>query len=199
VDEPVDAVIVAIAARAPVRFTVETAGAGRDAAFALRASAVVGAGWVEPGALVDGLERDEYDDRAVHVVGWDADTPVATGRIVLPPGLLPTEAACDLLIEPVGRVADVGRMVVAERYREARGGLFVALLARLYVEVPARGFQVACGMMTKRVRVAARHLGLRLDVLGDDREYWGELRAPIRFEVAANTTSLLDRWGEGEP
>jgi hypothetical protein len=198
VDEPVDAVITSIASRASVRFTVETGGAGRDAAFALRAAAVLGAGWVEKGALVDGLERDDYDDRAVHVVGWDGNEAVATGRIVLPPGRLPTEAACDLSIEPVGRVADVGRMVVAEGYRDARGGLFVALLARLYVEVRAHGFDVACGMMTKRVRVAARHLGLRLEVLGDEREYWGELRAPIRFELAANATSLLDRWGEGE-
>jgi hypothetical protein len=72
--------------------------------------------------------------------------------------------------------------------------VFVALLARLYLEVRARGFDVACGMMSPRARALMRLLGLQIEMLGDDRLYWGEPRAPVRFSVMINATSLSTRW-----
>jgi len=45
------------------------------------------------------------------------------------------------------------------------------------------GFRVACGMMSAPARVLVGHLGLRLEVLGPERTYWNESRAPVRFSL----------------
>jgi len=190
-----DGVAAGLVARAGFRFTVAAHEAERDAAYRLRARAIVESGWQPAGDFPDGRERDAYDARAIHIVGWDAGTIVATGRIVLPPGALPTEAACAIAIEPAGHVADVGRMAVARAYQDPRHPAFVALLARLYLEVRARGFDLACGMMSPRARSLLRLLGVRLEVLGDDRPYCGEARAPVRFSLLENDLPVSTRWG----
>jgi len=92
---------------APLRFsTVIGSDPEADAAYRLRYDAVVAEGWVEPHQFIDGREHDDYDAAAVHVVGWSDDSAVCTCRLVLPAttpdGRLPTEAACDLRIEPAG-------------------------------------------------------------------------------------------------
>ena len=43
----------------------------RSTAYRIRALASVSAGWARPGDFPDGMERDEFDDVAVHVLGWD--------------------------------------------------------------------------------------------------------------------------------
>lgn len=165
-----------------------------DIAFRLRYQAVVERGWVGEQALGSGVEVDDYDSRAVHVIGWDDDTPIATGRLVLPPGPLPTEDACGIVVEPAGNVVDVGRMVVVPTHQAAHHGAFVALLCALYAESRMRGFEVACGMMSPTVRGLMRHLGLRLEVLGEARRYWDEDRSPVRFELSASAPTLSERW-----
>ena len=177
-----------IVRRSGLRFSVAQHDDDLDAAFRLRADAVAAQGWT-------GQDRDGYDDRAVHVLGWSDDEPVCAGRIVFPPGPLPTEAACGLVVEPAGRVADVGRMVVAPSHQEFGHGRFVALMAGLYLEVRAQGFTAACGMMAARVRALTRFLGLRLQLLGPERPYRGELRAPVYFELERNFPTLAARWG----
>ena len=191
-----DALAHSILARSGYRFTLADDQAQQDAAYRLRHEAVIDAGWQhEPDdARLEGRERDRYDARAIHVLGWDDEQTIATGRLVLPPGPLPTEEACALIVEPQGRVVDVGRMTVARSHQAASHPVFLALLARLYLEVRARGIDVACGMMSPRARSLVRLLGLQLERLGDDRLYWGELRAPVRFSVTINSTSLTTRW-----
>lgn len=146
------------------------------------------------GAVGRELDRDAYDDVAVHVIGWESEIPVSTGRLVLPPHPLPTEDACALLIEPQGGVVDVGRMCVAAEYRSYRHAALIALLCRLYLEMRQRGYGHACGMMSPPVRRLVRHLGLTLEELGPDRPHLGEQRAPVRFSLLANTASLFQRW-----
>jgi hypothetical protein len=85
-------------------------------------------------------------------------------------------------------------MTVARSHQGSNHSVFLALLARLYLEVRARGFDVACGMMSPRARALVRLLGLQIEMLGDDRLYWGELRAPVRFAVMINSDSLETRW-----
>ena len=141
-----------------------------------------------------GREHDEFDGAAVHVLGWDGPTAACTGRLVLPPGPLPTEEACSLVIEPRGEVVDVGRMVVAPSHQDANHTTFVLLLGGLYLEVRRRGSRVACGMMSAPVRAMCRQLGFRLELLGPDRRYWHEVRAPVRFEVGRDAAGLVERW-----
>jgi hypothetical protein len=51
--------------------------------------------------------------------------------------------------------------------------------------------------MAANVRMLTRFLGLRLEVLGPEREYWSELRAPVRFELDLNIPTLQARWSDG--
>ncbi|MGZ4639504.1 MAG: hypothetical protein ACXV2J_10665 [Actinomycetes bacterium] len=193
-----DGLVARVLSAYPYRFTVAATPAERATAYRIRFGAVVAEGWAPAGAFPDGLEHDEYDDAAVHVVGWDGDNPVSAGRLVLPPGPLPTEQSCGLTVEPRGRVVDVGRMSVVPSYQTHRHAAFIALLCRLYLEMRASGYEVACGMMSPRVRGLLRQLGLQLEVLAPDRVYWGEPRAPVRFALTVNALSLGDRWSAPE-
>jgi GNAT superfamily N-acetyltransferase len=178
-----DALVADILGRCGYRFTVADDEAARRLAYRLRAEAVIDQGWAGPDDLPDGLEHDAYDAHALQVIGWDDELAIATGRLVLPPGPLPTEVLCSLRIEPHGRVVDVGRMTVARSHRSHRHGVFLALLARLYAEVRQRGYAAGCGLVSARARALMRLLGLPLEVLGDERQHWGEARAPVRFDV----------------
>jgi hypothetical protein len=189
-----DALAADIVARSGLRFSVAANDRERDEVYRLRHLAVVDRGWAGAEAEAGERECDAYDPRALHVIGWDGHTAVATGRLVGPPGTLPTEDACALTVDPLGRVVDVGRMTVSRGYQSASHSTFVALLARLYLEVRGAGFDVACGMMSPRARALLRLLGLQAEVLGDDRVYWGELRAPVRFSVFVNAVPSASRW-----
>lgn len=154
----------------------------RETAYRLRAQAALARGWRTPEELPDGREHDQYDERALHVIGWDGDLPMSTGRIVPPPSL-PTEEECGLVVEPAGRVVDVGRMCVALSHQGLEHAAFVGLMCALYGEMRAQGFDVACGMMSRPARNLVGFLGLSLEVLGPERCYWNELRTPVRFSL----------------
>lgn len=73
------------------------------------------------------MERDELDAAADHVVAWDGDVLVGTGRLLSPDQLGRTDG-----------VGGLGRMAVAEA---ARGrGVGAALLTRLEERAVERGF-----------------------------------------------------------
>lgn len=182
----------------PYRFTVAVRPDDGSTAYRIRALASVAAGWARPEDFPDGMERDEFDDVAVHVLGWDGAAPVCTGRLVFPPGPLPTEVACGLVVEPRGRVVDVGRMAVLRSHQTFGHGAFLALLCQLYREARTAGFDVACGMMAAPARSLVSRLGLRLEQLGPERVHHGQPRAPVRFLLASNVEPLVDRWADGD-
>ena len=112
-----DGLATRILADSPYRFTRAVQPEDRATAYRIRASASVSAGWARPDDFPDGMERDPFDDVAVHVLGWDAAEPICTGRLVAPDAPLPTEVACGLVIEPRGEVVDVGRMAVLRSHQ----------------------------------------------------------------------------------
>jgi len=187
---PLDDLVTRLLSRSRFEYRLARNGKDRDIAYRIRGEMVVRLGWSEPRDLPGGRERDEYDDSALHVLGWDGDIPMSTGRIVLPPHL-PTEESCGIVVEPAGQVVDVGRMCVVAGYQSLEHAAFVGLMCRLYLEMRAQGYAVACGMMSSRAQVLVRHLGLQLERLGPEREYWNEARTPVRFSLFS---AVPTRW-----
>jgi hypothetical protein len=179
---PLDALITRMLARSPFDYRVAAGDAEREIAYRLRGGAVLDRGWCTADDLPGGMERDEYDDRAIHVIGWDRDVAMSTGRVVLPPGL-PTEEACGLVVEPRGEVVDVGRMCVAPGYQSLEHAALIGLMCRLYLAMREHGFRFACGMMSVPARAMMGLFGLQLEILGPERTYWDESRAPVRFSL----------------
>jgi hypothetical protein len=191
---PLDALVTRMLALSPFEYRLVADDSERDIAYRLRGRAVIEQGWGTPDSVPGGSETDEYDERALHVVGWDGSTPMSTGRVVLPPGL-PTEDACGIVIDPPGEVVDVGRMCVARSHQSLEHAAFIGLMCRLYLEMRAHGFAVACGMMSAPARVLVAHLGLRIETLGPERTYWNERRAPVRFSLMSGVAGVGDMSG----
>jgi len=190
---PLDPLVDDILLRCGLRFRIATDAAEREHAYRLRYEAVIEQGWAGPADLPDGRETDAYDEHALHLLGVDdAGRIVVTGRVVPPPGPLPTEDACGIVIAPRGRVADVGRMVVARSHRSHRHGAFLALLAALYREVQRLDCVAGCGLVSAPAQSLMRLLGLPLERLGDERPHWGEPRAPVRFPVGPRAAVVPD-------
>lgn len=182
---PLDDLVTRLLGRSPFDYRLAVDAAERETAYRIRGEVAVTQGWRAPAELPGGLERDDYDDRALHVLGWDGDVAMSTGRVVLPPGL-PTEEVCRLEVEPRGQVVDVGRMCVLPGHQDLEHAAFIGLMCRLYLEMRTHGYAVACGMMSARAQVLVRHLGLQIEPLGPARPYWNEQRTPVRFSLLSN-------------
>jgi N-acyl-L-homoserine lactone synthetase len=186
-----------VAGAAPILFSVVQSESEREAVYRLRYQVVIERGWAQPADLPDGLERDAYDERAIHIAGWDGKTLAATSRLVLPDskGPLPTERAFGLRVEPQGQVADMGRQIVARDYSSIRHLVFAALLAKTWLEMRERGFKLVCGDFTPIVTRLYRMMGFDIKQLGAARKFWGEERFPILVDVAGSAQTLVARWG----
>lgn len=184
---------------APVRFALAQTDAEREAAYRLRFQAVVGHGWMAPEALPEGLEFDEFDTRAVHILAWNNGTPAATSRLIFPArGLnLPTEAAFGIDIEPHGKVVDAGRFVVARAYSNIEHRLLAALIAQTWLQVRACGYSQVCAAFASRamIRLYGR-MGVLAVPLAAPRVYWGEERYPVRFDPGASASRVNEQWLE---
>jgi N-acyl-L-homoserine lactone synthetase len=185
-----------MARAAPVRFIVAQTEAQREAVYRLRYATVIERGWAQPTDYPDGMERDEYDAVALHILGLDGEALVACARMVFPSAvqLLPTERAFDMCIEPCGQVADMGRQIVARAYTTSRHVIFAGLLAKCWLEAQARGYYHVCGDFTPAMIRLYKHLGLEVKPLGPARLYWHEERLPILMDVVAATNVLAAHW-----
>ena len=192
---PLDALITRMLARSPFDYRVAADDSEREIAHRLRGGAVLDRGWCTADDLPGGMERDRYDDHAIQVIGWDGDVAMSTGRVVLPPGL-PTEEACGLVVEPRGEVVDVGRMCVAHTHQSLEHAALIGLMCRLYLAMREQGFAVACGMMSVPARAMMGLFGLRLEILGPERMYWNESRAPVRFSLMSAARLLAGAQGQ---
>ena len=182
----------------PIIFNVAQNDLERESVYRLRYQVVVDRGWVQLGQLPDGMERDHYDKNAIHIAGWDGNILAATSRLVLPKSgvILPTEEGFNLQIEPRGRVADMGRQIVARDYSSVRHKVFAALLAKTWLEMRARGYSLVCGDFSPTVMRLYRMMGFNVTQLGPSQKFWGEERAPILVDIAASISVLVAHWGK---
>ncbi len=187
-----------LAGLSPLRFTEVADEDERRAGFRLRYEAVVERGMADPGGFPDGLEVDAYDERAIHIVGWDGRTPVATCRLVLPtPGcLLPVEATFGVTVPGAADMVDWGRVVVAASHRGADHALLMGLAAQGWQSMRSRGFSSALGATPPRLTELFRELGFSVSILGPAALHWGEERVPFLCEGRAAMPGLTRKWGD---
>ena len=185
-----------IALAEPIRFSVAQSPGDREAGYRLRYEVVTAKGWARPEKFHHGLEQDHYDAEAVHLLGWDDQKVVATTRLVFPAAgrLLPTEAEFDLQVEPQGQVVDGGRATIDRAYSDDRHRIFAGLLGYTWFQIQAQAFCYLCGAAVPAMIRLCRSLGYQISVLGPARQYWGEERYPIRFDVPESIPLLRERW-----
>jgi hypothetical protein len=180
---------------APWRVAIAVSETERTEIHLLREEQVVSAGWASPREHGDGRgERDEHDDRALHIAAWDGTALVGAIRLVFPrPGRrLPTEQSFDIEVEPRGHVVEVGRLVIAPRYRgDPAHRAWGALFGRAWTEIRHRGFAIMAGTANARLVALYRRQGLAFEVLGPARTLWGEPRHPVRLDPEAGQPA---RW-----
>ena len=196
-----DALAERLLAAAPhLRVAPVASGPEREALFRLRRRHVVERGWARPEDLTGGLERDRYDEDAVHVAAYDADVLVGTVRLVLPsPGCrLPVEADFGLDVEPRGAVVEAGRLVVADAYRgDPAHRAWGALFGRAWLETRAAGYRVLAGAASPGMVARLRALGLPFEILGPTRRHWNQDHHPVRLDPA--TGDHPGWYGDGAP
>lgn len=173
----------AIDAARPVSVDLAGDPADLEQALRLRQRAVVEHGWGPDDPLALGLERDEHDDRALHVVARDGAVVVGTVRIVLPRDglLLPTEEAFGIVAEPQGHLVDWGRLVVDPTHRDPGHAVMLALLGRAWLATRSWGAAGCIGVASPAILDLYRSLGIEASILAGPRRHWGEQRYAARL------------------
>jgi predicted GNAT family N-acyltransferase len=191
----------AIAARlldalAPLRFEEAADDGDRRAGYRIRYSAVVERNLALPSQFPEVEERDEADERAVHIVGWDGHRPIATCRLVLPheESVLPVEAAFELRVPDPSATVELGRLVVDPEWRGADHEIVVGLAARGWLSMRERGLTAVLAATPAPLVDLFRDLGFAINVLGSPRRHWNELRYPFLCDGPAAALGLARRW-----
>jgi predicted GNAT family N-acyltransferase len=186
-------------ALAPLRFDEASDPSGLDACFRLRYRAVLEMRMAPDARFPDGLERDDLDDDAIHIVGRDGERIIATMRIVLPSAErpLPTEQAFDIRLHEGVRAVEWGRVVVDPDYRGDGHSVFMGLAARGWQATRSRGRSVVIGATPKRLLALFDALGFEVSLLGPPRTYWGEERWPILCDGGPAIPGVRRAWLAG--
>ena len=169
----------------------------KRASYRLRYAAVVERGLAPADAFRDGEEHDEYDDRAVHIVGWDGGRPIATCRLVLPQAgaRLPVESTFELDVAGSESMVDLGRGIVEPAWRSGDHRVFMGLVARSWLSMRARGFTILIAATPVRLLNLFRDLGFTVKELGEPRQVWNEERHAFLVDGRASASGLARQWG----
>jgi hypothetical protein len=172
-----------------LRVALAITDAEREAVARVRRRHVQDAGWETDDA-------DAYDATALHIAAWRGGDLVGTMRLVLPgpDRRLPVEEDFGLAVEPRGKVAEAGRLVVAPEERgDPAHRIWGALFARTWLELRSHGCTVLAGAASPRMVRTLRGLGLPFEVLGPAREHRGRQRHPVRLDPS----TARPRWFDG--
>jgi len=177
---------------APIRFELAATDAERTAIYRLRYQVVVSQGWASPKMFPEGIERDEYDDQAIQIVGKNQATIIATARLVLPCAdrPLPIETTFSINLEPRGAVVDCSRLLIVPRYRDPTHRVLWGLLGKIWMQVRAAGYTQVSGTFSEKILELYNQLGITIQILGDPQIVWGEPRYPCLVDVLASLPAL---------
>ena len=195
--EAADSIATGIIDSVPLRLARAHTEPEIEAMQRLRADVVVEMGWAPAARFPDGLERDAYDERAVHVGAWEEDLLVGTSRVIPPDseGRLPLETDFGVELENPERFVEVGRTaIIPARRGDARHALVVALFAHCWLELRALGRVDLVANLPSKLIDLYTSLGFRIEPLGGARMIWGEERLPVQFDVLGSIDSLEAVW-----
>jgi N-acyl-L-homoserine lactone synthetase len=183
-----------LASLAPLHFSEASDDRERKASFRLRYRAVVERNMSAVDNFPDGMECDEFDSDAIHIIGWDGDRSIATCRLVLPvPGrTFPSEKAFGLRIKGSKRAVEWGRVFVDPDYRGK--DVFMGLAARGWLSMRAFELTAAIGATPERLVKLFDSMGFTVTVLSPTRLYWGEKRCLIFCDGRSAIPSLERLW-----
>jgi predicted GNAT family N-acyltransferase len=183
-------------ALSPLRFEEAADDGDRRTGYRIRYAAVVERNLASPSQFPEGEERDEADERAVHIVGWERHRPIATCRLVLPHEemVLPVEAAFELRVPDPSATVELGRLVVDPEWRGTDHEIFMGLAARGWLSMRERGFASVLAATPARLLDLLRDFGFAVKVLGSSRVYWNELRSPFLCDGPAAAPGLARQW-----
>ena len=179
----------------PLRIAVVQSLSELEAVLRLRYRTIVERGWLQPDELPDdGLERDEYDEVAVHVAAWDKELLLGSFRLVFPDGRrpLPTESLFNMRFKHQEALADLSRVVVAKQANVPLHSVLTALLCASWLIFRRRGVSYICASVSTGLLRIYRQIGLDPDVVGGPREHMGEVRYPVVFDFEAKTPRLAE-------
>jgi len=153
-------------------------------------------GMEDPARFPEGMERDEFDADAVHIVAWSGAEAIATCRLVfpLPHRPLPFESVFGPLGDAPGPMVELGRATVDSRLRGEGGRIFMGLAAQSWRAMRSRGLSTVVGVTTERLVALFRALGFPIVVSGAPRRHWGEERVPILCAGPAAVEALESLW-----
>lgn len=179
----------------PLIFRVAQLPGEQNKIFRLRYETVVQMGWADVSAFPDGIERDEYDSKAIHLAGWDGETLACTARLILPSPTrrLPTEDAFNLDIEPRGSVVDCSRLIVAPPYRASEHRIFLGLLGAIWLEACRAGFLRICGIQSEAITGLFEKNGIQVLRLAPSRDYFGDSRHPILLDISQTVQNQMKK------
>jgi N-acyl-L-homoserine lactone synthetase len=168
----------------PYEFRRAASPSETESGLRLRYRVAAARGWVSIEDIPDGIERDPFDDEAIHIGGWEGGEIVATMRLLFgsPTRRLPVEELFELDLGAGTPVVEWGRISVAPEYRSPDHRVFWGLLARGWLEGRARGFSVVAGIASTGMVARYRSAGFPVRVLGEPRLHWGEDRYPILMD-----------------
>jgi len=163
----------------PFHFSLARSHAELEAAQHLRYRTVLEQGWTVPDEFPSGMERDQYDDAALHVIAVRGQAVVGTARIVLPrPGFkLPMEEAFGLKLS--NPAVEVGRVCRGPDSHDFEHRVFLGLLAQVWMEMRKRDFIECCGAAGQSMIRLWQVIGFRVITLAPPQSYWGENRWPV--------------------
>jgi N-acyl-L-homoserine lactone synthetase len=157
-----------------------------EAVFRLRYEVVVHRQWGRPEDFPERLERDSFDDRALQIGVWKDGELVGTTRLVTPQEgkRVPVEETFGIELGHRDRLIDMGRTCRKPGIRDAGQKIIWGLLAQSWIEARALGFTEICGCFSSAMIRFYRRFGLRIEILGQARQHWGELRFPVLVRPA---------------
>jgi N-acyl-L-homoserine lactone synthetase len=171
---------------APLRFELARGPEDIEAAQRLRYECVVAEGWEPAERFPDGIERDEFDAAARHLLARDGEDVAGTARIVVPTGDGPGPIHRRFAPErgPGEWLPEVSRLVVAPTHRGGEGHPILAgLFARAWLEMRELGYDTAMGAATADLVDLFRNVGCQVTVIGDAKIHHGRER--IAFEITS--------------